>query len=54
MYSTNWRNRQSNDQGRLFENLIDQACLYYKNKGIAMIEKTPEPFRVKKLIAMAV
>lgn len=49
MYSTNWKNRQSNDQGRLFENLIDQACLYYKNKGIAMIEKTPEPFRVKKI-----
>ncbi|WP_430609718.1 Holliday junction resolvase RecU [Enterococcus sp. DIV0876] len=49
MYTKNWRNRQSNDQGRLFENLIDQACLYYKNKDIAMIEKTPEPFRVKKI-----
>lgn len=48
-YSTNWRNRQSNDQGRLFENLIDQGCIYYQHKGIAMIEKTPEPFRVKKI-----
>lgn len=48
MYSKNFRNRMSNDQGQLFERLIDQACLYYRMKGLAMIEKTPEPFRVKK------
>lgn len=48
-YKTNWRNRQSNDQGRLFENLIDQGCIYYQHQNIAMIEKTPEPFRVKKI-----
>lgn len=38
----------SNDQGQMFERLIDQACLHYRVKGIAVIEKTPEPFRVKK------
>lgn len=47
-YSKSVRNKMSNDQGDLFENLINQACLYYKNKDIAMIEKTPEPFRVMK------
>lgn len=49
MYTKSWKNRQSNDQGRLFENLIDQGCIYYQHKDIAMIEKTPEPFRVKKI-----
>ncbi|EOH96359.1 Holliday junction resolvase RecU [Enterococcus pallens] len=48
-YSRNFRNRMSNDQGQLFERLIDQACWYYRNKGLAMIEKTPEPFRVKRI-----
>lgn len=47
-YSQQLRNKASNNQGRLFENLVDQACLYYRNKGDAVIEKTPEPFRVKK------
>lgn len=47
-YSRNFRNRMSNNQGQLFERLIDQACLYYRTKELAMIEKTPEPFRVKK------
>lgn len=32
----------------MLERLIEQACIYYSNKGIAMIEKTPEPFNVKK------
>lgn len=47
-YSRNFRNRMSNDQGRMFENLVDQACWYYRTKNVAMIEKTPEPFRVKQ------
>lgn len=45
-YSRKAQNKSNNDRGRMFENLIGQACLYYKNDGIAMIEKTPEPFRV--------
>lgn len=47
-YSRNFTNRMNNDKGDLFENLINQACLYYKNKELAMIEKKPEPFRVVK------
>lgn len=47
-YSRQLRNKVSNNQGRLFENLIDQACRHYRNNGDATIEKTPEPFRVKK------
>lgn len=31
--------------GAAFENLIDRSCEYYKQQGIAMIEKTPEPMR---------
>ena len=47
-YTRNFTNRSSNDRGRLFENLIDQACLYYQTRSQAVIEKTPEPFRVTK------
>lgn len=47
-YTGNFKNRSNNDRGRLFENLIDQACLYYQRCGQAVIEKTPEPFRVTK------
>ncbi|MFY1069210.1 Holliday junction resolvase RecU [Enterococcus sp. AD013-P3] len=46
-YSQSIQNRMNNDRGHLLERMIDQACLYYKNCDIAMIEKTPEPFRVK-------
>lgn len=48
MYSQRDVNRFSNDRGRTFENLIEKACQYYRIKGLAMIEKTPEPFRVKR------
>jgi recombination protein U len=36
----------NNAQGHLFEQLIDIACKEYSKKGIAKIEKIPEPFRV--------
>jgi recombination protein U len=49
MYSRSYQNRVNNDLGDIFEKLIDQGCWHYRNKGIAMIEKTPEPFKVKKI-----
>lgn len=48
MYSKSDIGRSSNDRGRMFESLIEKGCQYYKIKGLAMIEKTPEPFRVKR------
>ena len=39
------RNARSRRLGAAFEELIDRSCEYYKQQGIAMIEKTPEPMR---------
>lgn len=39
----NWIN---NAQGHDFEKAIERACAIYAQRGIARIEKTPEPFRV--------
>ncbi len=38
--------QRSKMTGELFEKMIDAACRYYKEKGIAVIEKTPEPMKV--------
>jgi len=38
----------SNARGREFESWIDEACQLYKDRGIAYIEKTPEPFHCLK------
>lgn len=35
----------SKAQGEYFESMIGAACDYYRQKGIADIEKTPEPMR---------
>lgn len=35
-------------EGETFENIIESACRYYRDNGIAEIEKTPEPFRVER------
>ncbi|RCX20914.1 recombination protein U [Anaerobacterium chartisolvens] len=43
-----WRGKVNNAQGLLFENSIKAACQTYRNRGIAEIDKTPEPFRVTK------
>lgn len=40
--------RRSNLAGNMFEKIIDEACLYYRYKGIAIVEKTPEPMRPLK------
>lgn len=35
-------------EGETFENIIESACRFYRDNGIAEIEKTPEPFRVER------
>ena len=42
------RGRQNRAEGEAFENLIINSCEYYRGKGIAVIDKTPEPFRVTR------
>ena len=42
------RGRCSHLSGSFFEGIIDSSCRYYRNKGIAIIEKTPEPMRPLK------
>lgn len=37
--------RRSNIAGGMFEGMLNSACNYYRDKGAAIIEKTPEPMR---------
>lgn len=39
------RGKSNRLAGSLFEQMIDMACLWYAEQGIAVIEKTPEPMR---------
>ncbi len=41
-----YRNRLSNAQGQRFENEILTGCKMYERHNIAVIDKTPEPFKV--------
>lgn len=41
-----FQNMMNNAQGRYFEKFIEGGCIYYREKGIAVIEKVPEPFKV--------
>ena len=41
-----YKNRQNNAQGQHFEREILAGCRMYEQKGIATVDKTPEPFRV--------
>lgn len=43
-----FQNLKNNAQGRFFEEQIERACNYYREKNIANIHKVPEPFRVLK------
>lgn len=43
-----YQNAINNAQGHLLEDYIKAACLMYEEKGEAVIEKMPEPFRVTK------
>jgi recombination protein U len=38
--------RLNRAEGAEFEKLIERSCEYYREKGIALIEKTPEPIRI--------
>lgn len=38
--------RQNRAEGKRFENQIDASLLYYHTKGLAEIQKTPEPVKV--------
>lgn len=40
--------RRSRVAGDTFENIINGSCRYYRDKGAAIIEKTPEPMRPLK------
>lgn len=42
------KNRLSNARGQQFEEEILAACQFYEERGIAIIHKTPEPFKVMK------
>lgn len=37
--------RRSNAAGNMFEQMLSASCNYYRDKGVAIIEKTPEPMR---------
>lgn len=39
------RGRQNRAAGELFEQMIDAACQYYRQAGIAEIDKTPEAMK---------
>ena len=41
-----WKGKKNNAQGHFFEGFIKTACTIYKQKGIAYVEKMPEPFMV--------
>lgn len=40
------RGKRSKMVGTLFEQMIEVSCEYYKERGLAVIEKTPEPVKV--------
>lgn len=42
-----WQNTVNNAQGHIFEDNIKAACVAYRERGRAKIDKTPEAFRVK-------
>ena len=39
------RGKQARVTGGYFENIISASCDYYLSRGLAKIEKTPEPMR---------
>lgn len=40
-----WQGKKSRNYGKRFEERLDAAFEYYQRKGLADIEKTPEPMR---------
>lgn len=45
-----YKNRQSNDKGRIFENLIKKGCQYYALHKKAVINKVNEPYICTKVL----
>ncbi|MCC8160091.1 MAG: Holliday junction resolvase RecU [Oscillospiraceae bacterium] len=45
------RNRRSNDRGKIFENLLMKGCQYYRERGIAVINKVYEPYICTKILS---
>lgn len=43
-----YKSRMNNNQGSAFEKMILAGCANYKKRGRALIEKTPEPFKIIK------
>ena len=43
-----WQGKVSKAKGERFESELDFAFTYYSEKGLAYIEKTPEPMRIIK------
>lgn len=43
-----YQNRQNNARGQHFEREILAGCRMYQQRGMAAVDKTPEPFRVSK------
>ena len=44
------RGRANRESGKLFEQMIEAACVFYEQKVIAKIDKTPEPMRIIKSV----
>lgn len=40
------RGRKAKAVGAQFENAVERSCIRYRTKGIAHIQKTPEPFKL--------
>ena len=45
-YRASFQGKRNRTQGLKFEDIISEACEYYRSLGLAYIEKTPEPMRV--------
>ena len=45
-YRASYQGKRNRALGLKFEDIVDEACEYYKSLDIAYIEKTPEPMRV--------
>ena len=49
-YRASIQGKLNRAQGLKFEEIVDEACEYYKSLGLAYIEKTPEPMKVIKVL----
>lgn len=49
-YSKSVISKMNNERGKRLEKMILAGCSHYQKKRIAKIEKTPEPFSVKKIL----